>query len=138
MSKISARKESELRKYTKETLAGLRKAWKSVIDKADRGETLRDEDLRFLRNIPELIEALESRVAESLKEDMGLPEGKLKEYVERLWEFKEIGSLEDVIEATGYYRCINGCGELHKKGEDCIYEQYKKLKEESTKQSLNT
>jgi len=127
---LSKRKEGEIRKFTKETLAGLKKAWKNIIAKADAGDTLRDEDLRFLRNIPDLIETLEARIGESLEKEIVLPEGMLKNFVEREWKLNEIcKDRGTVIEASGYYRCIKGCGELHKKGEECIYLQYQKMKE---------
>lgn len=123
---VSGRKENEIRQKKKQIVEAVKKAIDSIIAKVDAKESLRDEDLRFLKTAMKEWPALEESLAES-KEDVGLPEGRLKEFIERLLIFQEIGSLDKVVEATGYYRCP-ACGELHAKQRICMYEEYKTKK----------
>jgi len=124
---ISGRKENEIRQKKKQIVEAVRKAIDAIIAKADAKEPLRDEDLRFLKTAMKEWPALEESLAET-KEDVGLPEGRLKEFIERLIQFQEIGSLEEVIAATDYYRCPS-CNELHSRQRPCMYEEFKARKE---------
>lgn len=120
---VSGRKENEMRQKKKQIVEAVKKAIDSIIAKVDAGDSLRDEDLRFLKTAMKEWPALEESLAEG-KEEIGLPEGRLKEFIERLVKLQEIGTLEDVIEKAGYYRCPV-CGELHVKNRSCMYEEFK-------------
>jgi len=122
---ISKRREADWRKELKENIDLLKQAKASIKNKLDKGETLRDQDLRFLEHYPDILRELREKQVQTKEET--LEEGKLKTYIERLWKLKEIGKLEDVIEATGYYRCEQ-CGELHVLNRKCMYEEYKEFK----------
>jgi len=119
---ISKRKEAEWRKELKEDIELLKQTKENIKNKVDKGETLRDQELRFLEHYPDLLWKLREKQVQTKEET--LEEGVLKTYIERLWKLKEIGNLEEVIEATGYYRCEQ-CGELHALNRKCIYEEYK-------------
>ena len=127
MSKsISKRKEYEIRTKKKRIIKAINKAIEALIDKGDKGETYRDEDLRFLRNVFKDLKALEESIADDKKGEE-LPEGNLKRFVEMEWKLKDISKdREKVVELTGYYRCTQ-CGDLHIKGRSCMYEEYQTL-----------
>ena len=127
MSKsISKRKEYEIRTKKKRIIKAINKAIEALIDKGDKGETYRDEDLRFLRNVFKDLKALEESIADDKKGEE-LPEGNLKKFVEMEWKLKDISKDRDkVVELTGYYRCTK-CGDLHIKTRPCMYEEYQTL-----------
>lgn len=59
--------------------------------------------------------------------DIGLPEGKLKEYIEGLYRFKEATGVVDprkdgleVMKTAGYYLC-DLCREFHKTLDQCPF-----------------
>lgn len=120
---VSGRKENEIRQKKKQIVEAVKKAIDSIIAKVDAGDSLRDEDLRFLKTAMKEWPALEESLAE-LKEDIGLPEGRLKEFVERQYQLNEVGSLDVVVSKAGYYRCPV-CNELHLNGRKCMYEEFK-------------
>jgi hypothetical protein len=120
---MSERKGNEIRQKKKQIVEAVKKAIDSIIAKVDAKESLRDEDLRFLKTAMKEWPALEESLAES-KEEIGLPEGRLKEFIERLLQLQDIGSLDEIIEATGYYRCLT-CNELHAKNRICMFEEFK-------------
>ena len=120
---MSERKGNEIRQKKKQIVEAVKKAIDSIIAKVDAKESLRDEDLRFLKTAMKEWPALEESLAES-KEEIGLPEGRLKEFIERLLQHQDIGSLDEIIEVTGYYRCPT-CNELHAKNRICMYEEFK-------------
>jgi len=123
---ISERKKSDRRKKLKEMLKALDNVFNAIKDGAESGEVPRDQQLRFLKDYPSIRQEYEGLVAESLKEETGLPEGKLRQFIDKLEELQKIGPRDQVIEAAGYYRCDN-CNELHENGRDCMYEEYKKF-----------
>ena len=123
MMPVSARKNNEIRQKKKSIVEAVKKAIDSIIAKVDNKESLRDEDLRFLKTAMKEWPALEESLAES-KEEIGLPEGRLKEFIERLLQLQDIGSLDEIIEATGYYRCLT-CNELHIKNRIYMFEEFK-------------
>jgi len=120
---VSGRKENEIRQKKKQIVDAVKKAIDSIIKKVDEGESLRDEDLRFLKTAMKEWPAFEESLAEG-KEEIGLPEGRLKEFIERLVQLQEIGPLDTILDAAGYYRCP-ACGELHVKQRSCMYEEFK-------------
>lgn len=120
---ISGRKSNEIRQKKKAIVEAVKKAIDSIIAKVDAGDSLRDEDLRFLKTAMKEWPALEEALAED-KEEIGLPDGKLKTFIENLLRLQEIGPLEKVVEKAGYYRCEK-CGELHLKNRPCMYEEFK-------------
>jgi hypothetical protein len=94
--------------------------------KMEDGQVLNDEEVRFLKKGRELLKSFEDvdKDADN-KKDM-LPEGRLREWIEREWRLREICRDRNlVIESTGYYRCEE-CGECHIKGRKCFYKEYKK------------
>lgn len=119
---LSGRKQNEIRQKKKQIVEAVKKAIDSIIAKADNKEPLRDEDLRFLKVAMKEWPALEESLAEK-EEDFALSEGKLKEFVERMWKFKDLGPIEKILEKTGYYRCLL-CNELHDKGRECMYVEF--------------
>jgi len=78
--------------------------------------------------VADIITALEQRIDESGREDVKLPEGALRNFIEREWRLKEIcKDPYTVIELTGYYECEE-CGKLHEKGRKCMYEEYREIR----------
>ena len=127
MPSISERQKADRRKSYREALETLEKAKQNIDTKTKEGKSLRDQELRFLDHYPETRKKFEMLIAESLEDDKGLPEGKLKELVEKFEWMIAIGKPEDVIEAVGLYRCSK-CNELHSKEMDkCMYELYQEL-----------
>ena len=127
MPSISERQKADRRKSYREALETLEKAKQNIDTKTKEGKSLRDQELRFLDHYPETRKKFEMLIAESLEDDKGLPEGKLKELVEKFEWMIAIGKPEDVIEAVGLYRCSK-CNELHHKEMDkCMYELYQEL-----------
>lgn len=121
-SKISERTKADRRKSYREALEALEFAFKNIQAKAKSGKFLRDQELRFLDHYPETRRKYEMLIADSLEDDEGLPEGKLKEFVEKLEWMESIGKREEVIEHAELYRCSK-CNELHPKDmEKCMYE----------------
>jgi hypothetical protein len=123
---LSGRKQNKIRQKKKQIVEAVKKAIDAIIAKADAKETLRDEDLRFLKVAMKEWPALEESLAEK-EEDLALPEGRLKEFIEREWRLKELGPVEEILKKTGYYRC-ELCNELHIIGRKCLYEEYSKPK----------
>lgn len=123
MSKVSGRKQNEQRQREKRLLEAYKNQMDYLTEKMNQKVPLRDEELRFLKTVMKELPALEESLAEKENAE-GLPEGRLKEFIEKLITFREIGSLEEVIEVTGYYRC-GMCRELHLKNRPCMYEEYK-------------
>jgi len=125
-SKISERAKADRRKMYREGLFILENEMKNIKDRQQSGNPLRDQQLRFLDHYPETRKKYEMLIADSLEKDKGLPEGKLKEFVDRIEWMESVGSLEEVIESSGYYRC-DKCGELHTKSRKCMYEEYQEM-----------
>lgn len=123
----SVRSKREIDDLFLESFEATKKAIKEINQQLASGKGLSDEQFRFLKKAPQLINSYKAREEAKDSRTEVLPEGKLKTFVERIWRLKEIGPLDQVIEATSYYRCEN-CGEIHKLGEECIFVQYQKLK----------
>jgi len=123
MPKVSGRKQNEQRQREKRLLDAYKSQMDYLTEKMNQKIPLRDEELRFLKTVMKELPALEENLAE--KENVeGLPEGRLKEFIERLLQLQDIGSLDEIIEATGYYRCLT-CNELHAKNRICMFEEFK-------------
>lgn len=118
---ISLRKQNEMRQKKKKIIEAIKKAVDSLTDKMEKGESLRDEDLRFLRHVFRDWKVLEESIVEE-KEEV-LPDGVLKDFIERVYKFKSLGDWEEIAKSTGYYRCRK-CGELHLIGKDCMFDEY--------------
>ena len=128
-SKATSKKSKEqLERMLAEARKGIMKALESLTTKLNKGKVLRDEEFRFLKKAPDIVSYLEEREkAHDNERDEGLPEGRLREFVEMEWRLSEICKDRDqVIEATGYYRCLE-CGETHKKAEPCMYKQFQNI-----------
>ena len=129
MGLISKRKEYDIRTKKKKIINAINRAIEALIKKGERGETYRDEDLRFLRNVFKDLKALEESIADDRKTEE-LPEGKLRQFVEMEWRLKDISKdREKVLELTGYYRCQE-CGEAHIKGRLCAYKEYEDMQKD--------
>jgi hypothetical protein len=126
MTKLSERKEYEIRTKKKKIIEAIRNAIDSIQSKMDRGEILRDEDLRFLKTVFKEWPALEESIVEEKKPD--LPEGTLKIFVERFWKLSKIAPLEEVLKDGGYFRC-DVCNEIHPTGRSCMYDEYREKHE---------
>ena len=126
MGSISKRKEYDLRTKKRKIISAMNNAIEALILKGEKGETYRDEDLRFLRSVFKDLKALEESIADDRKTEE-LPEGKLREFVEMEWKLKDISvDRKKVLELTGYYRCQE-CGDAHIKGRLCAYKEYKDM-----------
>jgi len=131
--KVSLRKEYEIRKRKKELAEGYRKVLDSIIAKLDRGEPLRDEEVRFVKTAIKEWPAIEESLVEEKEQVEELSEGNLKIYIDRLWNLKEKHGIKtkedfDRIMNQEYYLC-DYCGSWHLKGKDCLFKLIK-LKEE--------
>jgi len=122
---IRAKKEKEL--IFSETRQGVISLIKSLNQKLNEGKALRDEEIRFLKNSPGLLSILEER-EKTKKESIELPQGKLRDWVENLWQMAKIldatgysrekDGIETFLEASGYYIC-DFCGYTHVLDEKC-------------------
>jgi len=108
--KVSLRKEYEIRKRKKELAEGYRKVLDSIIAKLDRGEPLRDEEVRFVKTAIKEWPAIEESLVEEKEQVEELSEGNLKIYIDRLWNLKEKHGIKtkedfDRIMNQEYYLC---------------------------------
>ena len=131
--KVSLRKEYEIRKRKKELAEGYRKVLDSIIAKLDRGEPLRDEEVRFVKTAIKEWPAIEESLVEEKEQVEELSEGNLKIYIDRLWNLKEKHGIKtkedfDRVMDQEYYLC-DYCGSWHLKGKDCPFKLIK-LREE--------
>jgi len=126
---ISERKKSDRRKKYKEALETLEDAMNFIKEKAKR-EGLRDQELRVLKDYPDLRKKYEGLLAESLKEEEAFPEGKLKEYVEKYYRIHAILKAIDYPEGKEgivkvldeFHYCVcEVCNYVHKTGEECPF-----------------
>lgn len=125
---VSQRREAESRKELKESIDLLIKTRKNLTAKVDRGETLRDQELRFIKDYSDILRGLREKQIE-VKEEV-LPEGKLKEYVEEYYRLHAIlkainypegkEGLLKVLDEFHYYVC-EVCKYAHKVGEECPF-----------------
>ena len=125
---VSQRREAEWRKELREDIALLKKAKESIKNKLDKGDSLRDQDLRFLEHYPDILKGLREKQVE-VKEEV-LPEGKLKEWAENSYKLQAILKANDypegkegilkVLDEFHYYIC-ELCGYSHHIGEECPF-----------------
>jgi len=137
----STRSKREVDTLFSETWEGVLGVLTSLNAKLKNKKPLRDEEVRFVKNAAALITSLQQREKEITGEEPTLPEGKLKQYVEQLWKNQGLyqqamgndslkldeKALNDILKALDYYRCEE-CNELHKADEECIFQQFLKLK----------
>ncbi len=138
MPSLSVRKEAEARQELKKSIEILKKARKSIEDKLNNGDTLRDQDLRFLEHYPDILRQLREKQIETKEED--LPEGTLKKLTDNLHRINELlkangypigkEGLEKLFEKHSYYFC-GLCGYTHKNGEECPIKLLNKKGEEN-------
>jgi len=115
------------------TRQGLFLTMEALTQKLERGKPLRDEEIRFLKNFIPTLNVLESKEEDVGKEEEGLSEGRLKEFVERLWRFKEATGLTNsrseeglsILKGAGLSLC-DFCGELHPNLMKCPFLSVKK------------
>lgn len=147
----SRRSKKEVKDEIREMRETLLLSYQSLKKKLESDHTLRDEELRFIKNFPSIMKMIEYQ--EQQIEEVGvevLPEGKVKEFIDRLWRHTELfreatgndkavldeETYNRIIEKMGYVRCPE-CNELHKAEEkDCIYLQFfKKIKKARKKKN---
>lgn len=112
--------EKDKSKLLGRTRTGLFLTMESLTQKLERKETLRDEEIRFLKNFMPTLSVLEAKEADIDKQEDKLPEGKLKEFVERVWAFKELTGFSDprcpkglkILKGADLYLCET-CNEFH-------------------------
>jgi len=127
---ISERRRADIRKELKRGLKILNTEMDNIENMQEKGVCIRDQQLRFLEHYPGIRMEYEGLVAQSLKdEEAKIPEGALKIFVEMAWKHKDIGTLEQITEAAGYYRC-DKCRELHVISRECMYTEYEKYNED--------
>jgi hypothetical protein len=128
-SAFSQRGKKDLREEFELLLDTLHLAHKSLREKLAEKHSLRDQEFRTLEHIPELITRVEN-LLRGLKDEEDSPVDmtermkKIIKMFER--EFALVGELtpeqRDVIfKETGYYRCVEICGELHSIGSECPF-----------------
>ena len=125
--------ESEKKKLMARTRHGLFLTMEALTQKLETGKSLRDEEIRFLKTFNSTIVALELK-EEALEEGggVGLPEGRLKEFVERTFKFIDATGFtnprEDglpIMKKAQYTLCLF-CGEFHKAPDPCPFENVAK------------
>jgi len=131
--KISERKQYEIRTRKKKIADAFRMTLDSLIQKMDRGETLRDEDIRFIKTAFKEWPAIEESLVEEKEHAEELSEGNLKIYIDRLWNLKEKHGIKtkedfDRVMDQEYYLC-DYCGSWHLKGKDCPFKLIKSREE---------
>jgi len=127
--KVSLRKQYEIRTRKKQIAEAFRKTLDSLILKMDKGETLRDEDIRFIKTAFKEWPAIEESLVEEKEQIEELSEGDLKVYIDRLWNLKEKHGIKtkedfDRVMDQEYYLC-DYCGSWHLKGKDCPFKLIK-------------
>ena len=132
----SVRSKREIDQLFLESFEATKKAIDLINQQLKSGKGLTDEQFRFLKKAPQLISSYRAREEIKEEEEEGITDEKLKTMIDTIWRLKDIGPREVVVEATGYYRCSN-CGDIHKLGEECIFEQYLKIKKEEAKEESN-
>jgi ribosomal protein L32 len=124
----SRRSEQEIDQLYLDSFDALKNALKAINDQLKSGRGLSDEQIRLLKRSPALIAVFKARETEQT-EEKGLPEGKLKEFVERAWSLEKLlkphNLTHEDLMSREYYRCPT-CGELHFKGRSCPYEALKR------------
>lgn len=116
----------EKRERQARTREGLIALHEQLVKKIESGGFPRDEEVRFIKNFGELLAVAEAREESKSKKEVQLPEGKLKEFVERFWKVKEecgVSTREDyekVMEKAGYVLCVY-CGYMHPKEAYCPF-----------------
>jgi hypothetical protein len=124
----SIRYEDDKTRLIARTRKGLFLTMDALTRKLEAGKPLRDEEIRFLKTFSSTLAVLEQREQDIEEgEEVGLPEGKLKEYVEQLFRFKEATGIMDprrdgleAMKRAGYYLC-DLCREFHKTLDQCPF-----------------
>jgi len=120
--------EDDKRRLMLRARTGLLLTMEALTRKLEAKTPLRDEEVRFIKNFSTTLAALEMREQGTEKEEgAGLPPGKLKEYIERVFQFKEstgfLDTREDglsVMEKAQYSLC-DYCYEFHKVLDSCPF-----------------
>lgn len=108
---------------------GLLLTFEAMTTKLETGKALRDEEIRFMKNFPSTLKAMEAREeGEGEKKEEGLPKGRLREFIEGVFRFLEATGFTDtrgdgllVMKEAGYSLC-SYCNEFHKVLDSCPYE----------------
>jgi hypothetical protein len=132
----SVRYEEDKTRLIARTRKGLFLTMDALTRKLEAGKPLRDEEIRFLKTFGSTLAVLEEREQDvEENEETGLPEGRLKEYIEQLLQFKEATGIMDprrdgldVMNRSGYYLC-GFCREFHKTLDHCPFKPDEKKKE---------
>ena len=125
--------EGDKKKLMARSRQGLFLTMEAITAQLEAGKPLRDEQIRFMKNFSSTLAALEMREQDlESREETGLPEGRLKEFVEHQFKFMDATGLtnprEDglsVMERAGYMLC-EFCGEFHKAPDPCPFENVAK------------
>ena len=125
-SRSDKKLKRDLQVRSKEGLIAL---YNRLLEKIESGKYPRDEEIRFMKRFQELLTAAEAKEKVESKPEEELPEGKLREFIERLWKFKELGivSREDehkVLRKAGYSLC-DFCGYWHFQDKKCPFKSLK-------------
>ena len=112
---------------------GLFLTFEAMTQKLEAGKPLRDEQIRFMKNFSSTLAALEMRERGlEPSEEVGLPAGRLREFVERQFKFIEATGYTDtrgdglsVMKKSQYTLCLF-CGEFHKAPDPCPFENVAK------------
>ena len=113
------------------TVDGLNTYYEYLLNKIENNEGLNAEESRFFKNFPKFIAQAEERAKSAKEIKHGLPEGKLKELVDRFAVQAEIykiayssnltdENLEKLHLEFGLVRCLY-CNELHPKDIECLW-----------------
>ena len=124
--------EEDKRKLMARSRRGLFLTMDSITTQLEAGKPLRDEQIRFMKNFSSTLATLETREDALGPKEVGLPEGRLKEFVERQFKFIEATGYTDtrgdglsVMKKSQYTLCLF-CGEFHKAPDFCPFEKIAK------------
>jgi len=132
--------EDDKRRLMLRARTGLLLTMEALTRKLEAKTPLRDEEVRFIKNFSTTLAALEMREQGTEKnEKEGLPPGRLREYIERVFQFKDATGFTDtrgdglsVMEKAQYSLC-GYCYEFHKVLDPC---PFKKVAEERKVQEI--
>ena len=125
--------EGDKKKLMARSRQGLFLVMESISTQLEAGKPLRDEQIRFMKNFSSTLAALEMRERGlEPSEEVGLPAGRLREFVERQFKFIEATGYTDtrgdglsVMKKSQYTLCLF-CGEFHKAPDPCPFENVAK------------
>jgi hypothetical protein len=123
----SANYESGKRKLMNRARTGLLLTMEALTRKLESKTPLRDEEIRFIKTFNSTLASLELKEVAEEEEDIGLPPGKLREFIEDTFRFREATGFTDtrgdgllVMKEADYFLC-DYCKEFHRILDPCPF-----------------